>query len=532
MRQCNGKGTMKSASASVQYVGNITYRALLLFTVLCVAGLVRFYHLTDASIWSDEGFSLILATCSLSDIWLLSGFDVHPPLYHLILHGWIMLVGGDELVWTRGLSASLGVLNVALGIWLVRLVSNGRAAIVAGLLLALLPIAVRYSQDVRMYSLLGVELTSATLALVYWVRYPERARYLIVYVLAVVAAFYTHYFSIFCVGSHWLYLLLVRCRIFGEQRYVFRLDWWMANIAIVLLYMPWVPSLTKHIAKGTLGWIQPVTVYSLPSAFWRFITLNDGLTYSSLVYWLLPIIIVFLGGVVVRGDSSHHKFGLLMVLCLFSTLLGAIGISLWTPLFVERYLFFAALMLPMVIAIALVGIKNKLVFSVVLGVCVCLEIAGLRNNYNGFHTMNNPSRVADNRVAELMADFNSGVAAGDILVASDVYLFYAAEYYSGKSVTVLFYTPPLKEGRSGRPGFNDFHAPLMKFSDEIYLDNLQTLKSAQRVWWLAFDHAFESDAARIPADWRLLWSKAAGDNVLALYVICSGEQAQSQERCR
>lgn len=383
-----------------------------------------------------------------------------------------------------------------------------------------------------MYSLLGVELTSATLALVYWVRNPERARYLIVYVLAIVAAFYTHYFSIFCAASHWLYLLLVRWHVFGKQRYVFRLDWWVANIAIVLLYMPWVPSLMKHIAKGTLGWVKPITVYSLPSAFWRFISLNDGLAYGSLIYWFVPIIIVFLGVSVVRGDLSHQKFGLLMALCLFSTLLGALGISLWTPLFVERYLFFAALMLPMVIAIAVARIKNKVVFSVVVMMCVCLEAVGLKNNYDGYHTMNNPKRVADNRLAELMADFNEGAAAGDILVASDIYLFYAAEFYSGKSGKVFFYTPLLKDGRSGRPPLSDFYAPLMKFDDEIYLDNLNTLDSARRVWWLAFDHSFASDAARIPADWRLLWSKAAGDNVLALYVICHGEQAQSLEHCR
>ena len=36
-----------------------------------------------------------------------------------------------------------------LGVWLVRLISTQRAALLAGLMLALLPIAVRYSQEVR-----------------------------------------------------------------------------------------------------------------------------------------------------------------------------------------------------------------------------------------------------------------------------------------------------------------------------------------------------------------------------------------------
>ncbi|MSE24761.1 hypothetical protein GKC32_09940, partial [Lactobacillus curvatus] len=85
-----------------------------------------------------------------------------------------------------------------------------RAAVLAGILLALLPTAVRYSQEVRMYSLLGVWLLAATLALVYWVRQPERKRYLVAYALLMTAAFYTHYFTALCVLVHWSWLLLLR----------------------------------------------------------------------------------------------------------------------------------------------------------------------------------------------------------------------------------------------------------------------------------------------------------------------------------
>jgi hypothetical protein len=54
------------------------------------------------------------------------------------------------------MSALPGVVSVMLGMWLVRLIANPRAALLAGLMLALLPTAVRYSQEVRMYSWLGV----------------------------------------------------------------------------------------------------------------------------------------------------------------------------------------------------------------------------------------------------------------------------------------------------------------------------------------------------------------------------------------
>ena len=53
---------------------------------------------------------------------------------------------------------------MGLGIWLTRQLSTRRAAVLAGVLLALFPTAVRYSQEVRMYSLLAVLLLGATLA--------------------------------------------------------------------------------------------------------------------------------------------------------------------------------------------------------------------------------------------------------------------------------------------------------------------------------------------------------------------------------
>lgn len=144
--------------------------------ILALAMALRFYHLTSAAIWGDEGSSLLLSEYALGDLWFHAAHDVHPPLYFFLLRGWIELFG--DSIWSiRAMSAIPGVIVVGLGIWLTRQLSTRRAALLAGILLALLPTAVRYSQEVRMYSLLGVWLLGATLALVYWVRHPERSRY-------------------------------------------------------------------------------------------------------------------------------------------------------------------------------------------------------------------------------------------------------------------------------------------------------------------------------------------------------------------
>ena len=104
-----------------------------LWCILLLAAGVRFYGFTASAIWCDEGSSLMLSGYPLSGIWFHAAHDVHPPLYFMLLHGWIALFG-DSLVSIRTLSVLPGIATVLLGIWLVRLIATQRAALLAGLL--------------------------------------------------------------------------------------------------------------------------------------------------------------------------------------------------------------------------------------------------------------------------------------------------------------------------------------------------------------------------------------------------------------
>ena len=169
----------------------------------------------------------------------------------------------------RSLSALPGIAAVMLGMWLVRLIANSRAAFLAGLMLALLPTAVRYSQEVRMYSWLGMWLLGATIALVYWVRQPRHTQALVIYALLMTAGFYTHYFTALCVLVHWAYLLVLRLQPTHSLKLINQPAWWLTNVAIAVLFAPWIPSLIDLIqhmdqlkANGDVGWELPVTLSS------------------------------------------------------------------------------------------------------------------------------------------------------------------------------------------------------------------------------------------------------------------------------
>jgi hypothetical protein len=126
--------------------------------ILVVAALTRFWRLDYHSFWFDEVVSLNWAGSGALYIWNTTFplvQDKHPPAYYLLLHYWrtlldLFAVGRNDVA-LRALGALLGTLTV-LGILLLARRLSGRATgLLAGLLVALSPVLVWYSQELRMF---------------------------------------------------------------------------------------------------------------------------------------------------------------------------------------------------------------------------------------------------------------------------------------------------------------------------------------------------------------------------------------------
>ncbi|MCF5691024.1 hypothetical protein GIV23_04200 [Pseudomonas sp. PA-1-2A] len=490
--------------------------------ILALAMALRFYHLTSAAIWGDEGSSLLLSEYALADLWFHAAHDVHPPLYFLLLRGWIE-VFGDSIGSIRSLSAIPGVAVVGLGIWLTRQLSTRRAAVLAGILLVLLPTAVRYSQEVRMYSLLGVWLLGATLALVYWVRQPERARYLAVYVLLMSAGFYTHYFTALCVLVHWAYLGLQA----PAQRLITRPAWWVANVAIVLLYLPWLPNLlglVQHVEQlkvgGDIGWEEPVNLLSLPSMVWQFLLQDDGLGLWPPLFWLLPLLLAV---VVVSTAWRNNAARLPALFCLLPLLL-VYGVSFISPVFIERYLTVYALGLPIVLALAIDRLPSRLswlgvaLFALFVGV----ELLGLKNNFE----------VDEHDQFNVPVEFvNRNYQEGDRIVLSDMMWYLSYVYYDQTDAQLQLYTPPKPDGTSTRPNAYGFGTLVDQDGGRIYLDRLSALPAQTRRVWLISSNEAPDEFAPLPTSWHELSRQDGGGARARLFVLCNAPAPQP-EGCR
>ncbi|MBK5377828.1 glycosyltransferase family 39 protein [Pseudomonas sp. TH43] len=490
-----------------------------LLPILLLAAAVRFYDLTAAAVWGDEGSSLLLAQYSLGEIWHHAAFDVHPPLYFMLLHGWIELFG-DGILAIRSLSALAGIAAVGLGIWLVDRLATRRAAMLAGLLLALLPTAVRYSQEVRMYSLLGLLLLAATLALVYWIRRPQRHRYLVFYALLMGAAFYTHYFAVLAALCHWIYLGVIRVQRGYRFRHIQRPAWWLANLAIVVLYLPWLPNLldlTQHMEQlkvgGDVGWEPPVTLSSLPSMIWSWLIQDDGENLPVAVFAALPLALLALAAVAVIRDRSVSRGSVLLALYTGLPLVLVFAVSFITPVFIERYLTAYALGLPLLAALAIDRLYSRVR---VLALAVLMSLVGVE----WVGVSNNATVDSNDQLDRVVNYVNLHFQPGDQIITSDMLWYLSYVYYDRTGAHVRLFTPPAADGHSTRP--NDYGFGTLVTAD-VYLDSLAEVAGSPRVWLIgALDEPAEF--LPLPAAWKVRAEVHAGGVQARLFTAnSSGE---------
>ena len=333
----------------------------LLLTFLAAS--LQFWALDAQSLWYDEGFSAWLAQRPLGEIVARTAADIHPPLYYLLLHGWIGLFGTSE--WSLRLpSAMLAVLCVPL-IWQVarRLLRQRAAADTAALLVAFSPLWLWYGREARMYTLVLALLLGAALALLPLLRDEEkgnsRPRWLhtLTFAALAAAAVYTHFYAWFVLvawalaaGVGWL---LRRHRLSAPLVLAFALP--------LLAYLPWLRVTLQRLEADRSYWegaLSPLEVVREGLASWM---VGHALFEATAIPigWagaaLAAAGLLVLGWRAVRHSSQPWprllrsrlpplpvQHWLLLLLWLVMPIVGLLLVSWDRPKYHARYLIFAA----------------------------------------------------------------------------------------------------------------------------------------------------------------------------------------------
>jgi len=346
------------------------------FACLGLAAGLRLYQVGGPALRGDEGFSARFVTQPLPALLsALSTGEPNPPLYWLVLRGWMQVAGDSELA-LRWPSVLAGLLTVALIYRLMRAWWGHTPAAWAMLFVALNPFLIWYAQDARAYALLTTLVLWAIERTWHALNEPQTGHWWQAGLLWWLALF-THYFA----GLPLILLVVAGALTARTRRVAGRGLLLLAGIG--LAYLPWALYVAPLLIGHSKGWIAPITAFD---AFWRTVTVMSvgvgSAGATELLRWFgggLASGLIALGGWVAWRLRSSATTWLL----LFGP---GVPLSLWLislsrPVFVEQYFIFS---LPCLIGLAALGlsrVRQPALKALLVVILSCVALASLKNYY-------------------------------------------------------------------------------------------------------------------------------------------------------
>lgn len=227
--------------ATIPALRTTRWTAPALVALLVLALALRLYRIGEQGVWIDEADSILIAQHDVSQIVQKLRLGSNPPLFYVLLHYWMLLVG-DGSVSLRLLSAFSSVALVAATWWSARELATRRVAYAAALFVAVSPVQVYYSQHLRMYVLLPLFGLLATCFLARHLQHARRGDFAL-WLAATILALYTHNFAIYLLAVHGA-LILTSGKAIGWQG-----RWGLALLIGAAAYAPWMPIALEQIGR-------------------------------------------------------------------------------------------------------------------------------------------------------------------------------------------------------------------------------------------------------------------------------------------
>jgi len=297
---------------------------LLLIALVGAGAILKLLWVGNNALAHDEPFTVYWALQPWQTFRAMLATENNPPLYFMIMRGWVDLVPLAP-GWLRLPSALFSTVAVWPLYLIGKRLSGTHAALIASLLFTLSGYHLGFAHEVRAYSLFTLLTILSVWQLLRLVDAGPRAWgwLLLVNVLLV----YTHFFGWLVVGLQALFIFFA-----PELGNTWR-AWLRMAVLLLVSYIPYgyifFMRAGTSIVEGT--WLtspQPEEVYNM---LWRW---SNAPVIAVL---LLLLIIHALVRQAFRGTAL--RMGLLWT---FVPLIGLFLLSYWVPVYLDRYLVFAA----------------------------------------------------------------------------------------------------------------------------------------------------------------------------------------------
>ncbi len=329
-----------------------------LVVLAIVAVLLRAFGRNE-SFWFDEGMTWWLASLPPAEMLRVIRGDVAAPVYFWLMHAWQIPFGTSEHA-MRSLSGVAAVLTLVPFYFVARTVLRSRLAIgVACALMAISYMQLQYAHEARYYALMSL-LAMTALACLPSLASRRSFGAMVTFVACVGVGLYTHNMMMFCLAGLNVAWLAWPGQRTLRQRIV---DVAIANIAILLLYLPWVPTLLQQMkwmtgafwatrpgaqALGiTLSAVSGVDVYAIPGAAWNLFGWHWNT--AGVMAVLCACLIIGIREMLVTRESRRHALALI-AFGLGPILLVFLYSQLRQPIFIERVFIASSAVMPILLA--------------------------------------------------------------------------------------------------------------------------------------------------------------------------------------
>jgi hypothetical protein len=206
------------------------YSGFFLFSVLIIAGLLRFHKLDERCLFGDEVLTLDMITgSSWRAIWqkVVENCPGDLPLYYIVLHYWGLINQGT--FWLRAFSVFTSLISLIIIYKFCVYLFDKKTALLAVFLRAISPIRVLYSQTIRYYSFNSLFNLLSLYFFIKAVHRNTKPRWLL-YIFARVISIYINYSSFLFLFFEGIFIWLY------DKKYPSSSKRWLVSLLVIMAF--------------------------------------------------------------------------------------------------------------------------------------------------------------------------------------------------------------------------------------------------------------------------------------------------------
>lgn len=425
------------------------------------------------SLGLDEAQSLWQAAHTVPGIFYVVGQDVHVPLYHLLLHFWLIQFG-NSVAAGRMLSLLFYLPTILLVFYLGKLTFKESVGLFAAIVFALSPFTNWYGSVIRMYSLLTffTVLNQIFFMLLYKGDRGREPRYWLGYFLSALFGIYTHYFFWLILMVQAIFVIVYR-NLFSKN--AFRKFVIVAALLFIAL-SPWliyVRSLGGFSANKPK--LLPPSTVDVFNTFSNFFFGFQPNIVNTIILSSWPIIMLFLFLALQRNRRVPPE-AIYFTASVFIPIAAAAALShVLSPFYLSRY--FIGLFPSLCIAASwFFGLYPKSASKFARSALVGVMLVSLNTQ-----TVNPGAPIKEDyqAVAQYVSEH---ATARDIVAVSTPFTVYPVEYYyTGEAALTTL--PVWNRLQSGA---------IPSFSTSTLQANLETFQNYEKLWLIAsYDQGYQ-----------------------------------------